>query len=177
MLKFILGIVFGVACALGYVRWGSGSFEYLSFPDKLRGGIVAGAIESELYNLEKSEAVRERALEVLFQNRADFAVRVEKEMGYPFLKALHRRKVIRDARILRGQWQAFDTALGKPALRAAYSEKYGTGDLDALKRAMLWNAFQDKEFLAAWIKRNHGSVMPETLMATLQELSRQPPAR
>ena len=174
MLKFILGVVFGIAAALGYVRWGSGSFEFLSLPDKLRGGVIVGAIESDLYDLDKPHSLRDRALEVLFQNRADYAVKIEKEMGHPFLTALYRRRVIREARQLRGQWSAFDVALDKPALRAAMEKKYGVADPDALKRAMLWTAFEDKDFLASWIAKNSGPVTLETLLPKLIELSRQP---
>ncbi len=174
MLKFVVGVVFGITAALGYVRWGSGSFEFLSLPEKLRGGVIVGAIESELYDLDKSEAVRQRALEVLFQNRADFAVKVDQETGHPFLKALYRRRVIREARQLRGQWSAFDVALDKQTLRNAMAKKYGVTETVALKQAMLWNAFQRKDFLMAWIAKNEGPVTAETLLPKLVALSRQP---
>lgn len=154
MLKFVLGVVFGAGLAVGYVRYNVELPEYLQLTDKLRGNLVSTATEFELYDLDKDIATRRRALEILFANRADFAVDVDAEFGHPFMKSLYRRQAIRDARILRGQWTAFDTALAQPALRERFEQRYGTKDTEVLKRRMLAAALQkDYPFLKAWLEK------------------------
>jgi hypothetical protein len=172
--RFFVGLIFGIALSFGYVRWGIALPDYLTLPDRLRGNIVSTAIEGELYDLGQSIETRRRALEVFFDSRAKFAAEVDAEYGHPFLKALYRKRATREARILRAQWDAFDMALDKPALRASLEKRHGSSDETALKQAMLFKAFQEKPFLAAWITENDGVVTPATLMPVLKTLSALP---
>ena len=111
-----------------------------------------------------------------FQNRPQFAAEVDAEFAHPFLNALYLKRVIREARILRSEWGAFDIALGKPALRAVLEKKHGTTDDTALKQAMLFDAFTKKEFLAQWVAKYEGHVSPSRLLPLLKKLSAQPSA-
>ena len=174
MLKFVIGLVIGLALAFGYVRWGVGAPGLVQVPQQLRGDIVASASEGDLYDLGKPLEARKRALEVLFQNRPQFAADVDSEFGYPFLHALYVRRVIHDARLMLGEWKAYDAVLAKPALRSALEKTYGTGDETAIKRAMLMEKLKKEPFLSQWIAQEEGPVTPETLLPTLKRLSAQP---
>ena len=174
MAKFFFGLMAGLIVAFGYVRWGISVPGLIQLPEKLRGNIVSTAIEGDLYDLGKPLATRKRALEVFFQNRAQFAAEVDAEFGYPFLNALYLKRTIREARLLRGEWRAFDVALEKPALRAVLEKKHGKTDDAELKQAMLFEAFGRKEFLAQWVAQYEGPVNPGTLLPLLKKLSAQP---
>jgi len=171
--KFLIGLIAGVAIAFGYVRWNV-SPGIMELPEKLRGNIVSTAIEGDLYDLDKPLDARRRALEVFFQNRAQFAAGVDAEFAHPFLNALYRKRVIREARQLHAQWNAFDMALDIPALRAPMEKKYGVGDDLGLKRAMLFNAYQEKTFLMQWMDEHEQKPTPETLLPLLRKLSAYP---
>ncbi len=178
MLKFLAGLVLGLAAAYAHVAWGPSGLSIFEIPDRLRGNLISSATESVLYDLDQPLEKRQRALEVLFQNRPAFAARVDSEFGNAFLRNLYRRRALREARELRLGWRAFDEALAKPALRAALERKHGTADTSALKRAMLMQAFRRKPFLVQWVARNVGPVREEALLDMLTRLSRQEaPAR
>lgn len=174
MLKFFLGTIVGAAMAFGYVRWDVALPEVFQLPDMLKGNLVSTAAEGDLYNLDQPPAVRARALEVLFQNRAKFAASVDQEFGHPFLKSLYRKRVIRETRQLRGQFTATEMALEKTALREALERKHGTTDPELLKVRVAMKALAEKEFLAKWIAKNVGPVTEENLIPTLKRLSAMP---
>ncbi len=174
MAKFLIGLAIGIALAFGYVHWGISAPGIVGLPDKLRGNVVSTAVEGELYDLDRPLDVRHRALEVFFQNRPQFAAEVDAEFGYPFLNALYLKRVIRKARILRGYWSAFDKLLDQPALREKLEKTHGTTDETALKRAMLFEKYQEEDFLKQWVAKHDGKVTPETLMPLLKKLSAQP---
>lgn len=171
--KFLIGLIAGIAMAFGYVRWNV-SPGIMALPEKLRGNIVSTAIEGDLYDLDKPLDARRRALEVFFQNRAQFAVGVDAEFAHPFLNTLYLRRVIREARQLHAKWDAFDMALDKPALRAAMEKKYGVSDDTDLKRAMLFDAYQDEDFLRRWVAVHDTAPTRETLLPLLRKLSARP---
>ncbi len=173
MAKFLAGLAIGVALAFGYVQWGLQAPSVMQLPDKLRGNIVSSAIEADLYDLGKPLDLRRRALEVFFQNRPEFAAEVDAEFSHPFLNALYLKRVIREARVLRGEWDAFDKVLEKPALRAALENKHATSDETALKQAMLFDKLAERPFLSQWIAEYQGEVTPQTLLPMLQKLSAQ----
>lgn len=173
-LKFLGGIALGAALAFGYVRWNLSLPKWLELPELLKGNLISTATEADLYDLDKPLNVRQRALEVLFQNRAAFAAEVDAQMGHPFLNALYRKRIIREARQLKMQWSAFDKALAKPALRAALERQHGTKDSLALKRRMLMRGLKEKPFLAKSIALKTGPATPETLRDTLTRLSKMP---
>lgn len=174
LLKFVAGIAVGAALAFGYVRWDLSLPKFLELPENLRGNLVSTAIESDLYDLEQPIALRRRALEVYFRNRAKDAAAIDAEFDHPFLKALYRKRAIRAARLLRLQWSAFDQALAKPALRKALAKRYGTNDLAALKQAMLQRGLNEKPFLKQWMKRHGEPIDAQRLLATLTRLSKLP---
>lgn len=171
--KFLIGLIVGVAMAFGYVRWNI-SPGIMELPDKLRGDIVSTAIEGDLYDLDKPHDARRRALEVFFQNRAQFAAGVDAEFAHPFLNALYLKRVIREAGQLHAQWEAFDMVLDKPALRAAMEKKHGLSDDTGLKRAMLFDAYQEKDFLRQWVAAHETAPTRETLLPLLKTLSARP---
>ncbi len=172
ILKYIAGAVLGILITVVYTRLGFTTPAILEIPGKLKGNVISSAAEYDLYDLTQPMEVRERALEVFFGNRSKFAVEVDAEFDHLFLESLYRKRVIREARQLRMQWSAYDTALEKPALREVYERKYGTDETIALKQSMLMNAYQEKEFLVEWVKRNREPVTHENLLQTLEELSR-----
>ncbi|MGF1621533.1 MAG: hypothetical protein ACFCUR_13080 [Rhodomicrobiaceae bacterium] len=171
--RFLIGLIAGVAMAFGYVRWNV-SPGIMEMPDKLRGNIVSTAIEGDLYDLDKPLDARRRALEVFFQNRAQFAAGVDAEFAHPFLNALYLKRVIREARQLHAQWEALDMALDKPALRAAMEKKHGVSDDMGLKQAMLFDAYQDKDFLRQWVAAHETAPTRGTLLPLLKKLSAEP---
>jgi hypothetical protein len=178
MLKFILGVLFGAGLAIGYVRYNVELPEYLQLTDKLRGNLVSTATEFELYDLEQDLATRQRALEILFANRAEFAVEVDAEFGHPFLKSLYRRQAIREARLLRGQWSAYDTALAQPALKARLEQVHGTADSEVLKQRMLASALEkDYPFLKSWLEKNGEPSSEAELLGTLKRVGVLPAAQ
>ncbi len=171
MLKFILGVLFGAGLAVGYVRYNVELPEYLQLTDKLRGNLVSTATEFELYDLDRDLATRRRALEIFFANRPEFAVDVDAAFGHPFLKSLYRRQAIRQARLLRGQWSAFDVALDKPALKERLEERYGTKDVEVLKRRMLAAALEKEHpFLKSWLQKNGQPSGEAELLDTLKRV-------
>lgn len=171
MLKFILGVIFGAGLAVGYVRYELQLPEVLQLGDQLRGNLVTTAVESELYDLDGDPAQRDRALEIYFANRAGDAVKVDRAFGYPFLEALYRKSAIREARLLRGHWSAFDAALGKPELRARLEARHRATDTVTLKRRML-AATLDKEFpfLRAWLAREGEPAGEADLLETVKRV-------
>jgi hypothetical protein len=174
MARFLIGLLLGIALAFGYVRWGISAPGIAQLPETLRSNIVSTAVEGELYDLDKPIELRRRALEVFLRNRAKFAVEVDADFSHPFLNALYLNRVIREARILRGYWSAFDKVIGKRALREAVEKQYGTNDETALKQAMLFEKFEEETFLAQWVARHEGKVTPEGLLPLLIKLSAQP---
>ncbi len=178
MLKFILGVLFGAGLAVGYVRYNVELPEYLQLTDKLRGNLVSTATEFELYDLEQDLATRQRALEILFANRAEFAVEVDAEFGHPFLKSLYRRQAIREARLLRGQWSAYGTALAQPALKARLEQVHGSEDSEVLQQRMLASALEkDYPFLKSWMEKNGEPSGEAELLDTLKSIGVLPVAQ
>lgn len=171
MLKFLLGVVLGMAVAVAYVHWGFDLPDKLQIATKLRGNLVSTAVEGDLYDLDLDSSRRQRALEVLFANRPQFAAAVDDEMGHPFLEALMRNRAAKDARRLVSSWPAFDRVLAQTELRAALEEKHATRDVGELKRRMLAEAFSRETFLAAWIRRRGPAAAEGDLLAALREVA------
>ncbi len=171
MLKFILGVIFGAGLAVGYVRYNLELPEYLQLTDKLRGNLVSTATEGELFDLDRDLAVRRRALEVLFANRPEFAVEVDREFGHPFLATLYKRRAIREARLLRGQWSTYDMALEKDKLRAALERQHGSSDPVVIKQRMLQAAMANSyPFLQRWLEKQGEPTGERELLATLKRV-------
>ena len=171
MLKFILGVLFGAGLAVGYVRYNVELPDYLQLSDKLRGNLVSTATEGQLYDLDLDIATRRRALEILFANRAEFAVEVDQEFGHPFLSALYRKRAIREARLLRGQWSAYDEGLAKDNLRAALERTHGSSDPLVLKQRMLQAALaKSYPFLESWLKKEGEPIGEGELLETLKRV-------
>jgi len=168
MLKFIAGVIFGALLSIAYVRFNVELPGVLQLPERLRNNLVSTATEAELFDLGADPATQQRALEVFFAYRPMDATRIDAEAGHPFLIALHRRRSAREARLLLGQWDAYDEALSKPALRAALERKHGTSDDTALKQAMLFDALDRKPFLKAWLQQNGHQTDPASLREVLR---------
>lgn len=172
MLRFLLGIAVGAALSFGYVTWGGAMFDVIGLPDRLRGNLVSTASDGTLYELQQDAATRRRALEVFFDNQAALAARIDAGAGHPFLSALHVRRAAREAGQLHAQWQAFDVALEKPALRQALEKKHAMTDTLALKREMLVDALARQPFLQDWIARHHPGTAKEGLLELLAQIAR-----
>lgn len=173
MLKFLTGLATGVFFAVVFVRYDLALPAIFDLAEKVKKNVVSTAVEGDLYDLAQDEATRGRALSVYFKNRAGDAVRVDAAAGHPFLNALYRARASREARELGGQWTAYDKVLAEPALRATLEAKHGVSDADALKRAMLWNAFDRKPFLKTWLEQRY-TVSAETLRDLLSDVSGAP---
>ena len=171
MLKFVGGLLAGIVLALGYVRFDFALPEFLEAPEKIRGGVVSAAIEEDLYDLSADPGRRMRALEIYFINQAEAAAELDAEVGHPFLIALRRMRAMREARQLAMQWSAYDAALAQNALRDMLVRKHGTTEDDALKRAMLMEALQDKPFLQSWLTVEYGPVTKDNLRDLLAQAS------
>jgi hypothetical protein len=167
MLKFLTGTAVGVVLAVLSVRFDIAPPAIFGLPDKVRANLVSTAIEGDLYDLSAEAAVRERALEVYFKNRAGDAAALDAGAGHPFLNALLRARAAREAQELIGQWTAYDAVLAKPALRGVLEKKHGTDVAEALKRAMLFDALERKPFLKSWLAVYAGEVTRENLRALL----------
>ena len=174
MLKFFLGTIVGAAMAFGYVRWDLALPDVFELPETLKGNLVSTAAEGDLYNLDQPLAVRLRALEVFFKNRSKFAASVDRDFDHPFLKSLYRKRVIREARQLRGQLQATETALEQASLREMLERTHGTTDTERLKKRVLMKALGEREFLAKWVAKNVGPLTEDNLLPTLTRLSAMP---
>lgn len=171
MLKFILGVIFGAGLAVGYVRYNVDLPEYLQLTNKLRGNLVSTATEGELYDLDQDIAVRRRALEVLFTNRPEFAVDVDREFGHPFLETLYKKRAIHEARLLRGQWSAYDKGLEKAELRAVLERKHGSSDALVIKQRMLQAALaKSYPFLKRWLEKKGEPAGEGKLLDTLKRV-------
>jgi len=170
MLKFLLGILLGAMMAFGYVRWNVQLPAALLLPEKLRGNIISTVVEADLYDLGRGAQARQRALEVLFATRPDYAARLDAGAGHPFLSALHRERAAREARQLLIQWPAYDDVLAKPALRAALERKHGSADPEVLKLAMLREALDRQPFLKSWLKDHAGDAVGGDLRALLRNI-------
>lgn len=157
MIRFFLGVLFGIAVAFGYVRYDIDLPGWLGLPDRLKGNIISTAAEVDLYDLERDAATRRRALETYFAHRATDAASVDAEAGHPFLNALYRRRAVHEARTLTAEWSAYESILAKPALRAELESRYGTSNDDTLKRRMLAASLDKKLFLKQWLAANGNS--------------------
>ncbi|MEZ6028891.1 MAG: hypothetical protein R3C46_03985 [Hyphomonadaceae bacterium] len=176
MWKFLGGMLAGTVLAILYVLFNVQLPEFLQIPGLLRGGVISTTTEAQLYDLGPDEAARLRALEVYFDNRARDAAELDASVGHPFLTALHQARATREARLLSLRWDAFDMALSKPALRQTLETKHNTTDTEALKQAMLWEAFEEMPFLKEWLNTKYGPQTPQTLYATLEQARRLPSA-
>jgi hypothetical protein len=154
MLKFIIGTAFGALLAFASVRLGIEPPGILKLPERLKGNLVATAVEEDLYDLDNDQPARTRALAVYFKNRASDAAKLDETVGHPFLNALYRTRATREARTLAALWMAYDEVLAKPELRRTLETKHDTSEDDALKRAMLLEALANKPFLTAWLARD-----------------------
>lgn len=173
MTRFVLGVVVGVLAAIGYVRFDLALPSWLQLPDMLRGNLVSTATESALYDLDPDPAVRTRALEVYFANRAREAAKVDAEAGSPFIQALHKSRAVREARQLTGEWSASSEVLTKPALREALERKLGTSDTGALKLQLLADALDRKPFIKSWLERHAAPLTRDGLPALLKRIAAQ----
>jgi hypothetical protein len=167
MQKYLIGLAVGVALAIVFVRFDLAPPAIFGLPEKLQKNIVSTAVEGDLYDLDADAGVRTRALEVYFKNRAGDAASLDAEAGHPFLSALHRARAAREALQVSQQWTAFDTVLDKPALRATLETKHGLTETEALKRAMLFEALDEKPFLKRWLAAQGDAPTAETLRAAL----------
>ncbi|MEL6871979.1 MAG: hypothetical protein AAFO62_04105 [Pseudomonadota bacterium] len=174
-MKFLAGLVFGVGAAFAYVRFGVELPTVLQIPGLVQNAAIASAVDADLYDLDKPITDRRRAFEIYLQSQSKQAVGIDAAEGHPFLAALYRRWARRKARQLSGQWGAFDTALAKPNLRKVLADAHGTDDTSALKRAMLWKAYEDETFLKQWMRENGGLPTQETLRTRLREIGRRDP--
>jgi hypothetical protein len=163
MLRFILGTAFGAFLAFAYVQLGIEPPEFLKLPERLKGNLVATAVDEDLYDLDNDQPTRTRALAVYFKNRATDAAKLDEAAGHPFLNTLYRTRAVREARTLAALWTAYDEVLAKPELRSALEAKHGVSDDDALKRAMLLEALAKKPFLTAWLARDQPSPTVENV--------------
>jgi len=171
MLKFLGGILLGAALALGYVRFNLELPAALQLPERLRGNLVSSATEGDLYDLSLDAETHQRALEIYFANRAPDAVRIDAEAGHPFLKSLYLARARREARQLAMLWSETEQVLSQPALRAALERKHGTTETLALKRALLWEGLERRDFLKHWLESHHGPVTPDNLKQVLARVA------
>lgn len=170
MLKFITGTVIGAVLAYLFVQFNVAPPSVLKLPEKLRGTLVATAVEAELYDLSAAADVRVRALKVYFSNRAQDAAKLDAESGHPFLNALHRARARREARQILALWGGYDKVLAQPALREALIRKHKVSEDDALKLAMLVESFRKKSFLVAWLHQQQGEVADGNLLAEVRRI-------
>ena len=175
MLRFFLGVLAGALLAFGFVRFDLAPPSWLGLPDRMRGNLVAAAIEEDLYDLDRTPEARTRALEIYFANRAGDAARHDAESGFPFLESLYRRRAMRESREPSAQWTALDSTLAQPALRDALETRHATTDDEALKRAQLYAAYQERTFLRQWFAAQGRTVNAETLRASLAETATDTP--
>jgi hypothetical protein len=171
MLKFLAGLALGVAAAVGYVRFNAGLPAFLEAPERLRGNIISTAIESDLYKLATPPAAQKRALSVYFANRAEDAAALDERAGRPFLGALHRQRLSREAQLLLGKLHAFDAVFSQPALLAALERKHNTTDRQQLVNALLNEEFAKSAFLMQW-RRRDSAAQNEDLRAWLARAAR-----
>ncbi len=169
-MKFVAGLLFGVAVAFAYVRFGVELPGILQFPGLVQNAAIATAVDGDLYDLDKPIGDRRRAFEIYLQSQPKQAVGIDAAAGHPLLNALYRRWARRQAQQLAGQWFAYDTALDKPNLRKVLADTHGTNDTEALKRAMLWKAYADETFLKQYLRENGGAPTPDTLRARLKQV-------
>ena len=172
--KFILGALFGMAMSYAYVWYDVRLPDWVELPDLVKRNLATAVVDDRLYDLEASSSQRRRALEVYFTNQGPRAAKLDAQLGHPFLEAIRKKRVHREARITRGLWSAYDKALAKPNIRARLEEKYGTTDSQTLKRRMLLAAVREKTFLNAWITRDRGTPSETDVYGTVVELSRLP---
>lgn len=177
MSKFLLGLVFGAIMSFAYVRYNVELPAIMQLPGLAQNAAVAVAATDDLYDLDAPEDHRQRALEVYFQSQAKQAAEIDQAAGSPFLKALHKRWAVREARQLKLQWSAFDQGLAKPQLRKVLERTHATTDPLKIKRAMLWKAFQDKPLLQSWLRHHGGPATPDTLPDRLTEAAKGWPVR
>ncbi|MEZ5774688.1 MAG: hypothetical protein R3D33_08315 [Hyphomicrobiaceae bacterium] len=171
MLKFLAGLVLGMVLAVAYVRFDVELPAFLQIADRLQGNAVSSAIEADLYDLDADAGRRMRALEIYFANRAADAARADAEAGHPFLKALERARLRREAREVLAMDEAAGKALGQPGLRAALERKHGTRDEAMLRRAMTADAVASRPFLDGWLKREAGIPASEDATSRLRVLA------
>ena len=173
--RFLVGLLVGVATTGGFVKWGWEKPAIMETPELFAASVMAATASTDLYDLSQPLDVRLRALQVVAGQRPDEIVKLDRdELGYALLDAFYRRKARANARRLRLQWTAFDVGLKQPNLRDGLERQYGVSDDLALKRAMLWRAFTEDDFLSRYVASQHGSVTPETLLPVLEEASRRP---
>lgn len=162
-MKFVLGLLFGAVMSFAYVRYNVELPTVLQIPGLVQNAALAVVTDDDLYDLEQPLNQRQRALEVYFQSQPKHAAGIDYQAGSPFLEALYKRRATRQARLLKAQWSAFDNTMDKPALRETLERAHGTTDRMALKRAMLWKAYQGYPFLKAWFKRSGTTPRPDDL--------------
>ncbi|MBL8558543.1 MAG: hypothetical protein JNM47_07475 [Hyphomonadaceae bacterium] len=175
MLRFFLGVLAGAVLAFGFVRFDLAPPAWFGLPDRVRGNLVSATIEEDLYDLSRAPEARTRALEVYFANRAGDAARHDAQAGSPFLESLYRQRAMREARDLAAQWDAFDAVLGQPALREALERRHGTKDAEALKRAQLFAAYEERAFLRQWYAAQGRTIDPATLRDMLADTAKDAP--
>jgi len=169
MLKYLTGTALGAALALGFAAFNLEPPAIMKAPAKLKADLIVSAIEGELYNLDGDLAARERAFEIYLKNRPRDAVKLDSEAGHPFLTLLVRAQARREAIQLLARWNAYETVLTQPALKAELERKHRTTNATALKQAMLLEALAGKSVLNAWLKKTAIPATPENLHGLLED--------
>ncbi len=177
MLKFILGIVFGMAMSIGYVWFDLSLPRWMQLPETLRSNLVSTATETDLYALDGDAERRRRALEVYFAYRAARAAEIDADTGHPFLTALHAKRARHEAALLLAGDRGYDAMLAQPALRATLERRFATASPETLKERLLAEALEKKPFLKSWLsQRTEAPPQPMPLRDTLRALVAANPA-
>ena len=169
---FAGGLAAGLALAVAYVHWGISPPALLEAPARLKGNLVATAVEERIYDLDATSEEQGRALEVFIQNRPKDAVALDAELGRPLLLGLQRERARREAVQMLSAWAAFDAVLAEPGLRTALERKHGTTDATALKQAMLAERIARAAYLAKWLARDGGALRADQMVQRLRDVAR-----
>lgn len=167
MRQFLGGVAAGVLLSWSYVYWDWELPGVLNLPKMLRGNLVSTAVEDALYDLNADAGEQQRALKVLFENRADFAAQMDADAGHPFIAALRRHRAVREARQLLSVLAAHKEALNQPGLRAALERKHNTSETSLLLERMSSDSLDGQSFLKSWLESEGLPIEPSSLGATL----------
>lgn len=153
--KFIGGLLLGAILTGGYVRYAFELPEILTVGDKLAEATIVTTAEVDLYDLNNSLEIRERAMSVVLGQQPEKLIEMNQQFDGLLIDELYRRKATRKAMLLKQTFDAYNKAFEQPALVKTLETKYGRSDPEELRRRMLWERLSEDDFLLAYLTSTH----------------------
>ncbi|MFK7819768.1 MAG: hypothetical protein AB8G99_13695 [Planctomycetaceae bacterium] len=162
--KLILGVLIGVGITYAYVRFGYKPPAVVQLAANVTDKAVSATATETLYSPSATVQERTRALAVYLGKEPEELIDINQSLNGRIMNEALRRKALKQAKVLKQQFSAYDVALKQSSLRRRLEQKYGETNKNVLKRRMLADAIREEEFLCWYLKNTTLELTDESLV-------------